>query len=717
MGMLDEFEPDETPEDAPLRGRRTVLDPVEIVGGPQGSVTMGPGGRVKGPEAAPDLATGTRLEAEGQARQQRQDDAQHSPMYDFIASQGGAGALPSAERGRTRRRWGDLWDELLENPGDVAAQGFEGLTRGHGAEVARAFAEADPGDSIYGGYDSAEERRAGGQAVEDSTRRYLQQAEQRSPQSTSVGRSIGAVAPYLIPGVGGGGALAQGALGAADAAAQVHGYSDGQAEAEDYLAPVALGGALGAAPALAGRAYQGARGAIERAGAGRDEALIRSMAPAGRGDAAMREFVGNAQTPAQERQAVSRAAESLRRQGIGPRIGTPAGVAQRAESALDAAGGRMGEVAEQMQGRGPMGPDIASAVRARRGEYREAAARPVRDAMRSFAREVDSAYTEQVPVFEEAGTPIPHIPRAAPAPPPLDAQAGIRDYRQGMAAAGVDEGMTAELAEPFPDWRPQQAAPEVDDAVAASPAARRRAAARAAERAAQAPPPPPAPEVPASPPPREAISPPPQVEQIPAGTASVSRPMDHAALLRERALLRDQGAYRGRGGQPVPMPQQAREAIDRTLVDQYEGSVEQHLGPEMRQQHAAARGDYDVAHRARDLATGRAPGLSPTQAMAAGAGGVAAAMHSPGAAAGAAAGAGLLAMGRQIAPSVRASGAELMYQLAQRMPERMGPYARMLLESGGRGTGALATMHHVLSQQDPTYRQLAEQLAQEQPNE
>lgn len=197
-----------------------------------------------------------------------------------------------------------------------------------------------------------------------------------------------------------------------------------------------------------------------------------------------------------------------------------------------------------------------------------------------------------------------------------------------------------------------------------------------------------------------------------------AQPIGYDEVIAETGDLRSQGAYRTRAGRDVPLREQGLDEIDQTIRGAYDDAVEEGLGLGERDAYRRARREYAVLLRAganaRRGEAGGSSGLLETVMMGAGAG--------AGAQLGGAGGAGLgavalpLAMraGRAVSPTLRATGADALYRLAQAHPERLGRHARGILEAGQRGASALITYTTIQAQRDAELRQLLMQAQQEQ---
>lgn len=183
-------------------------------------------------------------------------------------------------------------------------------------------------------------------------------------------------------------------------------------------------------------------------------------------------------------------------------------------------------------------------------------------------------------------------------------------------------------------------------------------------------------------------------------------PMDYDLLIEEARNLRALGQGRTRTG-TIPLGQQALDHVDSTLRGAYDDAIEAQLGPAERAAYQRARREY---------ATLLTAGMNAERGVAASAGNRLMGMSENQAAiAAAAAGqrpveglASTLAANtlRRYEPTLRASGAEILYQLARERPESLGRWGQTILEAAARGTAALAATAHVAAQQDPEIRRL-----------
>ncbi|WP_236604044.1 hypothetical protein [Sandaracinus amylolyticus] len=201
-----------------------------------------------------------------------------------------------------------------------------------------------------------------------------------------------------------------------------------------------------------------------------------------------------------------------------------------------------------------------------------------------------------------------------------------------------------------------------------------------------------------------------------------SNPVPYSDIVEEARRLRQAGAYQSRQGQTVSMTREGLQEVTEAIRGAYDDAVESALGADRRAAYQAARRRYAVLERGLENAeTGtsaaagnRFAGLSEQLGFyggSAGAGaGIGTLLGDGGSGALAGAGVALAARGfRAVEPTLRASGADLVYRIAQNYPRSLGRYARVIQEAGARGAGALAATHYVLSQRDAEYRRLVQQ--------
>lgn len=212
-------------------------------------------------------------------------------------------------------------------------------------------------------------------------------------------------------------------------------------------------------------------------------------------------------------------------------------------------------------------------------------------------------------------------------------------------------------------------------------------------------------------------------------------PLTYDDVIAESADLRSRGAWRTRPGRDVELPTQARRDIDRAIRDSYDDAVEQQLGADERAAYQEARHRFAVLRNAQENAVAgeaaaagnRGMGLSEQLALYGISGTTGAASGNPLLGAATGVGGALAARAyRAVEPTLRASvaagrarawtgAADLVSRLAREQPQRLGRYAesfRRALQDAAPAEG-VAAQHFLLSQQDPEYRQLVQQLEEE----
>jgi hypothetical protein len=202
-----------------------------------------------------------------------------------------------------------------------------------------------------------------------------------------------------------------------------------------------------------------------------------------------------------------------------------------------------------------------------------------------------------------------------------------------------------------------------------------------------------------------------------------AQPVSYDRLVTGARRMRQMGMGRTAGGQQMSMPQEGLSEVDEVVREAYDDAVEAELGAAARQQYQQLRRQYRTLTVAqRNAASGEASaagnrlfGLSEQLGLYGGSGAgiggmIGQALGAPleGGAAGAATMLAARAY-RATEPTLRRSAADILYQIARRYPERLGRYARPILEAGGRGQAALLTTMHTLMQRDAEARRIFEE--------
>jgi hypothetical protein len=382
--------------------RRTVLDTVDIEGAPDGtgSVVMGGGGRVElGREVdadAPIKGTASREQHEtapedARRRQlQEYDSQEHAPIADAMR----VGDLGSQQR--AARRIADMLGRLRSDPVGTMGAAASGAMQGISGGLADEITGAALSSTIMGPQDPVE-----GMRMMREGRESLRARAPEAYGASEVGGMVGgAVAsPSLpmsrAPGLLGAGArIASGVgTGALYGGAAGVGAADAETPEEALDAFVGggfAGGVIGGGGALVGETGRAGLQAVQRAGAGRDRALLAATGGASGATPATRRFE---RVPGGD----GAAAERMRRMGIVPTVGTVGQIEQRAGAARSAAGGQIQRAFDLTEGRAiPTQDFVERLTEAARG-FDRPTARGAQSAVQRMIDDVAQAYPDGVP--------------------------------------------------------------------------------------------------------------------------------------------------------------------------------------------------------------------------------------------------------------------------------------------------------------------------------